>query len=187
MEFNKASWIQKTSEYMDYIAQHRENVVRAWNELRKALTGYELFKKPEIMDAMLWRVRNHDDSKLSVEEFLPYRQRFYPLPDEEVDEQAFRIAWKVHYGRNDHHWEHWVHEDGFVTGYDVNERICACLEMICDWQAMGYVFGDNAPTYYKNHKTEMRIDPNWVGFVEEVLGIFEEHLNGSAEYESKSA
>lgn len=180
MEFNKTLWIQKTSEYMNYIEQHNANVIRAWDELQKALSDIELLNKPDIKVAMNWRVRNHDDSKILVEEFLPYRQHFYPIPGENVASEAFQKAWEIHYSRNDHHWQYWIDGDGFVSDYTMDERICACLEMICDWQAMGYVFGDDAPTYYSKHKTEMRIDPNWVGFVEEVLSLLAEYLNRSA-------
>ena len=91
-EFNKTELLEKTTEYMNYIAQHKENIRKAWLELRDALKGIDLFQRPKILDEMEWRIRNHDDSKMSEEEFLPYRQHFYPVAGEVVDDAAFELA-----------------------------------------------------------------------------------------------
>lgn len=177
---NKGEMLKKTEEYMDYITQHKKNVCIAWAELRKALTNIELLMRPSIVSSMEYRTRCHDESKFSEEEFLAYRQHFYPADGEQVNDQEFQRAWESHYRRNDHHWQYWIDEDGnFVTSYSVDEKICAYLEMICDWQAMGYVFGGNAPSYYEAHKTEIKIDPGWVSFVEEILSAFSDYLNGA--------
>lgn len=63
-----------------------------------------------------------------------------------------------------------------MSYYDVDTKICAYLEMICDWQAMGYVNGDSAPEYYRNHKDEIKIDPNWVSLVEEILDLLDSYI-----------
>lgn len=176
-QFNKNDWLEKTSEYMDYIEQHVKNVIAAWEELKEALVGVSLIQRPEILDEMDWRVRRHDASKMSEEEFLPYRQHFYPIEGEISDEARFDGAWRCHYSRNDHHWQYWVDSNGnFISYGSVDTKLCAYLEMICDWQAMGYIFGDSAPEYYKNHKDKIKIDPNWLPFVEEVLDSLEIYL-----------
>lgn len=177
-EFNKGAWMEKTSEYMAYIEQHKKNIILAWAELKEALKDIPLLQRECIINEMNWRVRRHDDSKMSEEEFLPYRQHFYPIDGETVNEDAYEQAWRCHYSRNDHHWQYWVAEDGtFVSYGSVDEKLCAYLEMICDWQAMGYVMGDSAPQYYRTHKNEIRIDPNWIAFVEEILDSLETYLN----------
>lgn len=63
-----------------------------------------------------------------------------------------------------------------MSYYDVDTKICAYLEMICDWQAMGYVNGDSATEYYRNHKDEIKIDPNWVSLVEEILDLLDSYI-----------
>ena len=147
---SKTDLLQKTSEYMDYLADHKKNVQKAWDELKNATTGVPLLQRPYIVDEMNWRIKCHDDSKFSEEEFVPYRQHFYPVDGEQVDQAAFDKAWKIHCGRNDHHWQYWVDEDGgFISSYSVDTKICAYLEMICDWQAMSYVLGGTAVTYYE--------------------------------------
>lgn len=174
--FNKNDWIEKTSEYMEYISQHKKNIEFAWCQLRQAITGISLLNRPVIMEQMQDRIRYHDDSKMTEEEFLPYRQHFYPIDGEVVDDANFQRAWELHYNRNDHHWQHWINVDGsFRPCYCMEDKICAYLEMICDWQAMSYVKGGSAYSYYKENKDMIRVDPNWIPFVEEVLGCLEDY------------
>lgn len=137
-EFNKGALLQKTEEYMDYIKTHKDNVQKAWEELRAATVGIGIINRPNILEQMSYRIRRHDDSKYSEREFLPYRRHFYPMDGEVDDTAQYDAAWQHHYNRNDHHWQYWIDCDGDFIGYaDMDERMCACLEMICDWQAMG--------------------------------------------------
>lgn len=180
-EFNKNAWLEKTSEYIAYIEQHKKNVVAAWGELKAALKDIPLIQRHQILEEMDWRVLRHDDSKMSEEEFLPYRQHFYPVDGETTNDAQFDGAWRCHYSRNDHHWQYWLDGSGnFISYGGVDTKLCAYLEMICDWQAMGYVMGDSAPAYYRNHKNEIKIDPNWIPFVEEILDSLDDYLNGKA-------
>lgn len=174
---SKTDLLQKTSEYMDYISEHKKNIQKAWDEIRNATIGISLLQRPAILDEMNWRIKNHDDSKFSEEEFVPYRQHFYPVDGEDVDPAAFDRAWGTHYRRNDHHWQYWVDEDGdFISSYSVDNKICAYLEMVCDWQAMSYVMGGNAVSYYESHKSSIQIEAYWREFLEEILSLLSEYL-----------
>ena len=177
LEAGKSALLQKTGEYMGYIDTHKKNVILAWGELKQALKGVSFLTRDSILDEMGYRARNHDHSKYSVGEFLAYRQRFYPVPGEDVSEADFQKAWEMHYRTNDHHWQNWdVHND---TYYGMVDFTCQCLEMICDWQAMGYVFGDNAIAYYEKNKGEMEMSDARRNFVEEVLALLGEYLAGA--------
>ena len=180
-DFDKSKWLEQTSAYMEYIATHKQNVILAWEELKKAVSGIKLFQSQSILIQMENRVYCHDDSKFTEEEFLPYRQHFYPVEGEAIDPDEFEKAWKLHYSRNPHHWQHWVDENGkFYPSYAVEEKICAYLEMICDWQAMSYVKGGSAAKYYNENKEKIKIDPNWLPFVEEVLDCLETYITYKA-------
>ena len=74
-DFNKGAWLQKTSEYMTYIDQHKKNIIVAWAELKEALKDIQLLQRENIIDEMNWRIRRHDDSKMSEEEFLTLSTR----------------------------------------------------------------------------------------------------------------
>lgn len=174
---SKTDLLQKTSEYMDYISENKKNNQKAWDEIRNATIGISLLQRPAILDEMNWRIKNHDDSKFSEEEFVPYRQHFYPVDGEDVDPAAFDRAWRTHYRRNDHHWQYWVDEDGdFISSYSVDNKICAYLEMVCDWQAMSYVMGGNAVSYYESNKSSIQIEAYWREFLEEILSLLSEYL-----------
>ena len=60
-EFNKTELLEKTTEYMNYIAQHKENIRKAWLELRDALKGIDLFQRPKILDEMEFNSMSEDD------------------------------------------------------------------------------------------------------------------------------
>ena len=105
------------------------------------------------------------------------RRYIYPVDGEDVDPAAFDRAWRTHYRRNDHHWQYWVDEDGdFISSYSVDNKICAYLEMVCDWQAMSYVMGGNAVSYYESHKSSIQIEAYWREFLEEILSLLSEYL-----------
>ena len=45
----------------------------------------------------------------------------------------------------------------------------AYIEMICDWQAMGYVFGDTANQYYNSNKDTIKLYPELREWIERLL------------------
>jgi hypothetical protein len=168
----KSVLLEKINEYFDYLNQHKANVTKAWDAMKKDISSIPFLSAWNIVDEMGWRINCHDNSKYNEDEFIPYRQHFYPAPGEEPNDAEFQRACDMHVHRNAHHWQYWVNQDGsFNEAYDVVDKICGYLEMICDWQAMGYVKGDNALEYYNSHKDTIIIDPNWVAFVEEVLQL----------------
>jgi len=128
-------------------------------------------------------IKHHDLSKYSAQEFTQYRNSFYPCAEEDVDKDAFDEAWRHHYETNPHHWEYWVNDDGtfkYVGCEDYSkitvgkrreyETIYAgYVEMVCDWTAMGYKFGDSALSYYEKNKAKIKIVPEWTELVEAIM------------------
>ena len=167
-------WKQRIGENFNYIdapanseAHHRYNLIK-----RK-------------IDEM---VELHDLSKYSKEEFVPYAEWFYGdygkdwkednnLSKEENNkakqiheekEKAFNEAWKHHYRDNLHHWNHYCYAWADYP-YDKNNskklhtpvpmppyRI---IEMVIDWSAMGYKFGNSAEQYYEKNKKNIELHP----------------------------
>lgn len=168
----KTALLEKINEYFDYLAKHKANVVKAWNEMKPTISKIDFLSSWRIIEEMDLRIYDHDNTRYKEDEFIPYRQHFFPVPGEEANDAEFERAWQLHYRGNKHHWQYWVRKDGsFEEGYNVADKICGYLEMICDWQAMGYVKGDNALEYYNANKETIKIDPNWLAFVEEVLHL----------------
>lgn len=157
--------IQKTKEYLDYLEEHYNNVQEAWAILQKTGDG-----KPFAFlydDAKFWAldkmVKEHDFSKLSNEEFVPYRKYFYPTENEKKEENPlfsqreieFDSAWENHKKNNDHHWENWTKDKGMCL------ELCV-VHNVLDWMAMGMKFNDTARDFYEKQKAKGKIEiPKW--------------------------
>lgn len=168
--------LHKTREYLDYVENHYNNIKKAYVVLEKAIKGKELwFSDPVFTEYMDGRIKTHDMSKLSVEEFVQYRQRFYPTSYEVVmDKEVFKGAWSNHCEVNDHHWQNWTRK------YDKldNESLGAILENVIDWMAMGYEFGDTALEYYEANPQISESIPGWAKeTLKKVLEYVEDYQN----------
>lgn len=157
----------KIQEYEDYIEEHISNVKKAFEEL----VNKDIPETREYLNELQQKVNKHDVSKYSDEEFDAYRKNFYPVDDKEKEDnkEEFEKAWKHHYEHNNHHWQHWLDEETgnliSLQEFNLKEVKLAYLEMILDWQAMGYKFGDTAYEYYNNHKDEIKLYPelkSWI-------------------------
>ncbi|MTB53059.1 DUF5662 family protein [Lewinella sp. W8] len=149
--------IQKFREYLDYVERHYLNVQKAWLEIKLQCNGkgFRFLDDDFVYHSIAAGVKAHDLSKLSAQEFTQYRQWFFPSEGEEKDKAAFDSAWEHHKANNDHHWQTWTkkyenhpYADAFV------------VEMVVDWMAMGYEFGDTPRQYYENNKDKIDL-PQW--------------------------
>lgn len=158
--------------YKRYVDEHIENVNKAFSEFGPALCKalyIDLGRLKEMIEI-------HDQSKYSEEEFEGYRKYFYPthLEDSEsLNKYAFDLAWDHHVKNNPHHPEFWVRQDedtGELIPEDMPNTFIA--EMLLDWQAMGYKFGDNAYQYWNSDKCKKFLSPVTREKVESVISIF---------------
>lgn len=160
--------VKKTREYVDYIEEHIINVQRCWKELQEKCIGGGFIWLSD--DFIFWNIneniKNHDESKLTKEEFTQYRNYFFNADYEERNKADFKKAWDNHLIKNDHHWQTWTQKDYM---YD-NQKLIYLIENICDWMAMGVKFGDTAKEYYENNKEEIKL-PEWA--IKEMYRIFE--------------
>ena len=160
---------QCENDYRTYVDTHIENVGKAWKEEVSKLD--DEFIKENYNDISIL-IKDHDLSKYGDEEFQAYRANYYPVDDEEktANEANFQSAWYHHFQNNPHHWQHWIDEEGELIPLE-NEDIVkrAYVEMICDWQAMGYVFGDTANQYYNQNKDTIKLYPELKKWVEDLL------------------
>lgn len=168
--------LDKDKEYVNYIEEHLSNVQKAFNEL----CDKDIPEIQEYLNELHQKVKDHDNSKYSDEEFDAYRKNFYPINNEEKESNKddFDKAWEHHYRNNDHHWQYWTDDDTNLKPFsEQNEREIrlAYLEMIIDWTAMGYKFGDTAYQYYKEHENEIKLYPQLKDWI---INIMEE-LNGN--------
>jgi hypothetical protein len=142
--------ITKTREYLDYIEEHYNNVQRAWKEVQKkcGAKGFHFLSDDHSFWMIDGEVKEHDLSKLSHEEFIPYRERYFPVPGRELDgeqaEEHVKAAWLHHYENNPHHPENWTKREF----YHPHEATWHCVHMVLDLIAMSYKFRGTAREYY---------------------------------------
>lgn len=159
--------------YKEYINEHKLNVQKAWERMKNNSECLKLFEKyfiyPSTDISMIDdMIKHHDESKFGKEEFDAYRKNFYPINPEEKEnnKEAFDKAWVHHYTNNLHHWN-WWHLSGNLDAMP----LLSVVEMICDWEAMGYKFGNNSLEWYISKKSEIHLGAKQRTFAEELMSI----------------
>lgn len=159
----------RTNEYLDYLEEHVENVIRSWNEmLRPALEsgGYQ----KELLDQIEEKIHQHDSSKYSEVEFDAYLNWFYPSEGFPKDQNAYDLAWLHHQKTNPHHWQYWclIRDEGVIEPLDMPfESIC---EMICDWHSFSATDQNStAYNYYCDNIENFKFSPHTKATVEYLL------------------
>lgn len=89
------------------------------------------------------QLQEHDLSKWSDEEFMPYAVNFHG-PGGDVP--GFTKAWLHHIHYNPHHWNHWIFpKDYSPIGSGLESGVAEmpehfALEMIADWHGAGFAY-----------------------------------------------
>jgi len=159
----------KEKEYRTYISEHLDNIEKAYKRNVDAI--WDFLKDEDINFCQFERrIFDHDDSKYDMEEFDAYRNKFYPIEDEIVDEEEFKLAWLHHIHNNPHHWNYWVMVD--IDGVKALEMPKEYLiEMVLDWIAMGMKNNNSALEYYEKNKNKILLHFNTRKELEKLLEI----------------
>lgn len=159
--------------YTNYVDTHIDNVIKAWKEEVSIIEDDFIQSNSKELSE---QIEQHDKSKWEESEYDAYRANYNPINDQEkIDNEAnFQAAWYHHFQNNPHHWQHWIDEEGELKPIeDLHQVKKAYIEMICDWQAMGYVFGDTAKQYYDQNKDTIKIYPDLYDWFYNILTILE--------------
>ena len=156
--------IQKTREYLDYIEEHYLNVQKAWKEVKGKCSNMRFIRDDFYFNFLDSEIKDHDESKLSEAEFVPYRNTFYPVKGQK--KPGLGKAWEHHKEKNYHHWETWTQHS---KTNNPNEWEVHCVHMVVDWMAMGYVFEDNAKEYYEKHKDDINLPHYAIEFMYKIF------------------
>jgi len=149
-------YIDKTREYLIYLEKHLENVRRAFCELSEICDGMWWVADDVSWHTLRVEVEYRDLSKFSKEEFVQYRDFFFPVNDEDKKNSGMDTAWENHKVKNPHHHE------------TVKNRLDV-IHMIIDWTAMGYKFGDTAQQYYETNKDKINLTDDQIKIMYEVF------------------
>lgn len=167
---NSIKLVDKTREYLNYIDEHLRNVGTAWEWVQEACADLPHLQNEGIRKRLNQMISNHDISKLSKEEFVPYRQIFYPISGECVLSQSEKDAiYNIHYVKNDHHWQTIKHRY-LNNQLNLVEAEIRCIHMVVDWIAMGLPEGNSdALTYFNDMKERMELPKALEDFTQVLL------------------
>lgn len=163
-------YISKTKEYLDYVERHILNVEKAWKIIKEKCKDMRFIYDDFFYFNLEQEIKYHDVSKLSEQEFVRYREAFYPTKDEYENRNGKRLdlgkAWEHHKDNNLHHWESW-------TKANLKLHPCEweihCAHMVVDWVAMSYEFGDTAEKFYNKNKEKIKIPKYAEDFIKEIF------------------
>ena len=169
---NGYKYTARIREYCDSIDEHLRNVAASWKRIQETCKDLNVISDDHLFWCIDSMIKEHDVSKMSHEEFIPYQRNFFPLTDpnvagfgEDPDGDAWEAALSHHHKNNKHHWENWTQ----IKPYAPNELACHCVCMVCDWMAMGLKFDDTAEAYYEANKEKIDL-PEWADkFLEEIF------------------
>lgn len=140
--------------YKDYVDEHVKNVKIAWEKMKENKDVMDYLDSIYVGVSFLIssvddQIRSHDSSKYGIDEWEPYRKNFYPVDDQEKEDNIadFQKAWEHHYNQNMHHWDWWA-KSGNKDAMGLN----FVIEMCCDWAAMSMKFGGDAYHWYLKQK-----------------------------------
>ena len=176
--------IKKTREYLDYVEEHYNNVQKAFDMFLKRVDKVqELYNKDKekykdmycnkYYDVVLyiaddWRyealrqsVLEHDLSKLSHEEFIPYREHFFNIDnkEKELSTLSFEKAWQHHKETNEHHWQNRTYYHKPIKGQELL-WLQEIIHNVLDWVAMAIKFNEPFDGYYNKNKSNMVFKEN---------------------------
>lgn len=171
--------------YDEYLHEHRQNVIRAYEWLKENIPSIFELVSPGI-DIEHRIVFSHDSSKNSVYEYDAYDRYFYGYTRSYQVVSDFNYAWLHHIHNNPHHWQHWVlisdeaNEGTKVLDMPMNYII----EMICDWWAFSWKSGDlfSIFNWYREHSSNMQLSEETRMRVTQILTAMREKLNASQKY-----
>lgn len=167
--------LKQTQAYLNYLKEHYAAVKQAWARVQMRCSDFRFVKDDGAREAIGNAVYNHDMSKLSSEEFEPYRRKFFPTSIEagillkdvrQVWDDEFSAAWQHHQDHNSHHWQNWAKRN-FTC--DVSSELY-CVHMVLDWVGRAIQRGRPYSQYYLANVGDIHI-PEWAHTL--VFEIFE--------------
>lgn len=185
--------LKEDRQYADYLKNHQKNVQIAFYEFINHIAIYDpIINKFNIdidLNELERRILNHDMSKWDKDEFIPYRQYYYPtdFPSKVLLDKG----WIHHFCNNDHHPEYWIINRDKYIDLILNEEfdklhskdmsIEAIFEMVCDWIAMSLQFHSSLIDWYNRDGIKFPFSKKTRNIVETLIT----NLQNTASFETR--
>lgn len=163
-----------TEQYNEYLSEHIANVRKGYGWLRKHIPGID--KEYSYIIPQL--IYNHDISKYSEDEYMPYANYFYGKKSEK-SKTEFNYAWNHHIHNNRHHWQHWLlqnDEDGLIV---LDMPYPYIVEMVCDHWAFSWKSGNlyEIFSWYSKNKNNINLSEKSRAEYENILNQIKKELD----------
>lgn len=172
----RSSIVSRKSQYDEYLKNHIDGVVRAYNELVRPNLVSARYLDSSIIAQIDDQIRLHDKSKYFDTEYNAYLDYFYPDKNSSKSKKAvdlaFDIAWYNHQKRNPHHWQYWllIRDEGEIVPLDMD--VIFIVEMICDWSSFHYTdLSSTAHKWYHDNKSKMILSDNTRRIIDEIFEL----------------
>ena len=165
----------KEKEYMKYINNHVKKVQDVWSKMKEL--NYPEGKEDTLVSMVDKAIKVHDSSKYIGNEFIGYRQFFYPEDGEKKDKEKFLHAWNEHQKKNKHHWEYFVMPNAGGGNKVLYMGIVQVMCMLSDWTAMSLNYKNSPTKWYKENREKMILHDDTIYLIEKRLPDFEEVYN----------
>lgn len=138
--------------YREYLSSHIKYVEMTYNLLLPSIKKMGLSEQE--LQQLKVNIEEHDKSKFTKEEFIPYCNYFYGDKTEETITE-FKKAVHKHETRNPHHLEYWAEKkESMPTIY--------LIEMVCDWWSFSLRKKEPLEVleWYNKNKPKMNLSDN---------------------------
>lgn len=150
------------AKYQEYLTGHIGNVIDAVDLIIKHCDDNEFIQ--EEAETLRNIAKDHDKSKYSSAEYIPYLHHFYPTKrEEELMSEEFECACKHHTATNKHHWDFWLDPNTLelrdIPDQDRDYKLY-CVERVADWLAMACQHNEDKSLWYDINKASIKM-PAW--------------------------
>lgn len=168
---------ERKMEYNNYLKEHIRNVQRSFEQFLLPVLQEDENITPDIIAIIQDQIKQHDKSKYDEDEYIPYLNWFYPVNENEKDENEFNYGWNHHQHVNKHHWQYWICRTDSDKDVILDMNLPSICEMLSDWHS--FSFNDKKSTayqWYQDNKKKMILSDNTRSIVENYIEYFKKPL-----------
>ena len=156
----------KDLEYFIHYIKHTHYVVLAWKAMCEVLWNRDMLTEEEF-EKTTKLITWHDQSKMNISEWGPYRDKFYGDKNNADVKKDFKVAKEEHKTKNLHHFES-------LKNYKGKDWKCYVVELVCDYIAMGWEFNNYVLEYYAIEREKIDLPKEYKTYLESILDILRE-------------
>ena len=156
----------KDLNYFEHYAKHTYYVVLAWKVICEELWKRNMLTAEEF-EKTSKHIAWHDQSKMDKDEWDPYKERFYGDKNDPEVRESFKEAVKKHKAKSLHHYES-------LKEYKGPDWRCYIVELVCDYIAMGWEFGNYILEYYDSKREEIDLPSEYKVYLESIINMLRE-------------